>query len=443
MRENRARFLPLCLLVVLDLVLAPACVASKQRGLSEAPSFTREEPRPEAHVQLSPLPDGRLQLNFPMMAPDLALQQFSVELAREALTDYHDSLSLAQAQQFLPAETEGSARVLQSTRQKGWLHEQFLEGFGLPPFPPPELLEGSALLLALSLSPRYMPEGIRAAAMELFQDPAFLAGIATSLVFYALAWVAPEPFFSKAFAVSVTVALTLAFTVAELVHFGMVCLRLYQETRSARTREEIEAAAEHFGNYLGGVGLRVLVYVASRGVARTLPKLPPSGLLGQLAPRRFAVAGGPALSGATSVQATVADGSLVIAGVAAGTTHQTLRSACKDGSTRLTRHTWHHLATDKNEISAVHGGPWTPMFQVLFDKAGMSLDSLPNKVYLEDHVGPHPEEYHEEVYRRLSDALEGCNTRQDCKNQLVDELKKIATEVCTPGSRLNRLVTKT
>jgi hypothetical protein len=393
-------------------------------------------------VRVSPLSGGRMRLDFPRLAPDRALQRFSLELAREALTAYHESLVRSDVLQLLPLRRERTARARQPTAGERWLRGQFREGFGLPSSPLPETLDGSPLFLALSLSPQYMPEGMREAARELFGDPAFLAGIATGLVFYALAWVAPEPLFTKAFAMSVTIALTLAFTVAELAHFGAVCWRLYQSTRGARTRAEIEAAAEHFGKYLGGVGLRILVYVACRSVARALPKPPPGGLLAKLAPPRFAIAGAPNMGAATAVQVAVASGSVVVAGVAAGATAQTFRSACKDGSTKLARHAWHHLATDKNDISPARGGPWTPLFQALFKKAGLSIDAPENQVYLEDHGGPHPEAYHQEVYRRLKDAIEDCGTKQECKTKLMERLKKIAEEVCTRGSYLNRLATK-
>ncbi|HYO51331.1 AHH domain-containing protein [Archangium sp.] len=50
------------------------------------------------------------------------------------------------------------------------------------------------------------------------------------------------------------------------------------------------------------------------------------------------------------------------------------------------------IATNKNDKSDVSGGPWTPRYKRLFDKAGMSLDALANIVYLIGHIGPHPEE---------------------------------------------------
>jgi hypothetical protein len=72
----------------------------------------------------------------------------------------------------------------------------------------------------------------------------------------------------------------------------------------------------------------------------------------------------------------------------------------------------------------------------------MSLDDPANIVYLRDHKGPHPEEYHREIFKRLRDTLEGCRARTECRVRLVQELDKIAGEVCTPGSKLNKLVTR-
>lgn len=58
----------------------------------------------------------------------------------------------------------------------------------------------------------------------------------------------------------------------------------------------------------------------------------------------------------------------------------------------------HHIASDKFSTSANNGGPWTPRYQELFDKAGMSLDDAANKVRVPGHKGPHPQEYHEEIF---------------------------------------------
>jgi hypothetical protein len=117
-------------------------------------------------------------------------------------------------------------------------------------------------------------------------------------------------------------------------------------------------------------------------------------------------------------------------------------SACSDGSVKKKGYQHHHLATDKNEISAKRGGPWTPLFQRLFAKAGMDLDAAENVVYLKNHRGPHPEEYHDAVYTWLDTAMENCRNVSQCRAKLVRALRQLSDEVCTPGSKLHQLATK-
>ncbi len=105
-------------------------------------------------------------------------------------------------------------------------------------------------------------------------------------------------------------------------------------------------------------------------------------------------------------------------------------------------HNAHHLCTNKNDVSESSGGPWTPRFEKLFARAGMSLEDPANIVYLRDHKGPHPEAYHREIFRRLEEALGACRPRAECRAKLVDELDKIAADVCQQGSRLNKLATR-
>ncbi|HYO72087.1 MAG TPA: AHH domain-containing protein, partial [Archangium sp.] len=136
------------------------------------------------------------------------------------------------------------------------------------------------------------------------------------------------------------------------------------------------------------------------------------------------------------------DGTVVVTGVAAGTAASTMGSACTDGSESQEGYHWHHLATNKNEISAVYGGPWTPLFKRLFSRAGMSLDAAENLVYLKGHKGPHPEAYHEAVYDKLRAAISDCETVARCRLNLAKALRELADETCTPGSRLHRLLTR-
>lgn len=152
----------------------------------------------------------------------------------------------------------------------------------------------------------------------------------------------------------------------------------------------------------------------------------------------------------TRAQVSVADGTVVLMGVSAGTTASAVSSAvaasrttgaCRDESNKGDAR-GHHIATDKNDTAEVRGGPWTPKFKALFDRAGMSLDDPANIVHLTGHKGPHPEAYHVEIYDRLSDATSTCQTQLECKRKLIEALDEIAGDICKPGSRLNKLLTK-
>jgi len=101
----------------------------------------------------------------------------------------------------------------------------------------------------------------------------------------------------------------------------------------------------------------------------------------------------------------------------------------------------HHVCTDKNCVSTARGGPWTPRFQEMFDKAGMDMQDVLNRVRVPGHKGPHPEEYHNAVFQRLSDAVQGLDG-DAYRAAFQRELGAIRTEVATPGSVLNRLVVK-
>src|SRR5262245_2854144 len=101
----------------------------------------------------------------------------------------------------------------------------------------------------------------------------------------------------------------------------------------------------------------------------------------------------------------------------------------------------HHIATNKNWLSTARGGPWSPRFQKIFEKAGMTLEDAANKVRIPGHQGPHPEAYHQAIYDRLIAATSGLNG-QAYKERLIQELEKIAIEASTPGSPLNKLLTK-
>ncbi len=427
------------LALALWLLVPTACTTT----LEGAPSSELRRPPPKT-VRTSELPGVGLRLSFEPVAPDPMLEVLPVEHARALLGHLHTAVSPKQ---------KGKSRlrlVLASTGESEgtpaeWevrMRQEYLSRFGEALLPLPPSLETSRFSLALRLSPRYMGEGVREAARELFSSPVFLTSVALSVGVYFAAWLAPEPLFTKAFVVALTLRLSLLVGALELTHLAQACLRLYQEAEAARTVEQLEAAAEHFGKAMGGTALRTLMLVASLGLSKALPEVPEGGLRALLnVPRSAMPGGGPSLEGATAVT-MAADGTVLVAGVAAGTAASAVGSACADGSEKRDGYHWHHLATNKNDTSQVSGGPWTPRFEALFELAGMSLEASENLVYLKGHKGPHPAAYHQEVYKRLNEALGDCAPISQCKRKLVEALRKLANQACTPGSRIHQLLTE-
>jgi len=431
---------PRTVLAVL-LLLCLSCATSAERMRPKG----RRQAEPGA-VRASELPGGARRLSFEPVAPDLAVERLRVEEARTVLAAFHESFRLAQRPRTRNRLVLVSAGAGEGgpARWEQRLREEYVSRFGPPLLAMPQSLEQSRLYLALRLSPRYMGAGVREAAQELFSSPVFLTSVALSVGVYFAAWLAPEPLFTKAFVVGLTVRLAFLVGALELTQVAQACLRLYQEAEAARTVQELDAVAERFGKAMGGTALRVLMVVASMGLAKGLPQLPEGGVGALLGSPRYAMAGGElVMEGATTVQ-MVADGTIVVTGVAAGTAASSaVGSACADGSAKKEGYHWHHLATNKNKTSTSQGGPWTPVFEKLFAKAGMSLDAAENLVYLKGHQGPHPEAYHERVYEQLQVAVAHCRTQKQCQTALVEALRDLADELCTPGSWLHRVVTKT
>lgn len=100
----------------------------------------------------------------------------------------------------------------------------------------------------------------------------------------------------------------------------------------------------------------------------------------------------------------------------------------------------HHICTNKNCVSPFSGGPWTPRFRQIFDKAGMNLDDALNKIAVPGHKGPHPPEYHQAIFDRLTAATRGLNG-DAYRDALRQELGALGREIQTPGTILNHLVT--
>ncbi|WNG50872.1 hypothetical protein F0U60_47170 [Archangium minus] len=196
------------------------------------------------------------------------------------------------------------------------VRKEFLAGFGSGVLPLPDSAEGSPLWAALKMSPRFMGEGVREAAEELFNSPLFIHGVYLSVMLYFSAWLMPEPLFSKAFAATLTVRLAMVVGLVELARVAQACLRLHQEAQAARSPAQLEAASEHFGAAIGGVGFRVVVLVATMGMGRLLPDVPAGGIAGEVRSWSAALARGASV-GTVSTAQVVADGTIVVTGVSA------------------------------------------------------------------------------------------------------------------------------
>lgn len=225
-----------------------------------------------ASVRVEVLTRARVRLHFPPVGTDTSVQGFTREDARRVLQLFHEELAALEESKRRVAAV-GFVPVLahEASSVEGLLLRQYTERYGEPTVPLPDALLQSPLAMALRLSPKSMPEGIREGWEELVRDPAFLAGLMVSLAAYVVAWAAPEPVFPKAFAASVTVVLVSAFTLTELVHAGGVTLKLYLATRHARTLGELEEAARDFGQYAGGAALRVMAAAAKLNRLATQP----------------------------------------------------------------------------------------------------------------------------------------------------------------------------
>jgi hypothetical protein len=285
------------------------------------------------------------------------------------------------------------------------------------------------------------------ALKDLTDKDAMITLLATTGAVYFALWLAPEPLLSKGVAATLTVAL-IAYLGWDVVWSLVQSWRvLAKEVKEATSFDEIRNAGEKYGEVMGKNAARAFVMLAMAalgGTAHTLatklPTLPGSARAVLVGARQ----GGLRLAAAGEVEAVAVSSSGVVtieleSGVVAMTARGT--SAAATGPVGSEGHE-HHIATNKWWDSTSQGGPWSPKFQKLFDRAGMSLDDAANTVRVPGHKGPHPQEYHEEIYERLRAALGRCRSSQQCREALVGELRDLAREISTAGTPINNLVTR-
>jgi hypothetical protein len=291
-----------------------------------------------------------------------------------------------------------------------------------------------ALGLILALSP-----AVEAAAdvLQDFSSQAMTA-LLTGLSLYLLVLMAPEPI-SKGVALAMTLFLW-GYLGTELWGLLSATGRLWDETKNASTFHELHESSERYAQVLGPNTLRVLILLATwKAGARGKEAMTGSGLPRfPQAVQNAASAGRFRLPAAASEAeaVSVVEGRLVLTLPSGSVAVLAMQQQGEMGD-------FHHIATVENEKSILRGGPWTPKLKRFFDKAGMSMEDPANKVRIPGHKGPHPEEYHQEIFVRLRAAVETCQTTAQCRDALTRQLKHLAEELQRDGSRLNKLITRT
>ena len=247
----------------------------------------------------------------------------------------------------------------------------------------------------------------------------------------------PEPV-TKFIAAWATVALIFWVGAKTLYSLMDGWFRLMQEVQEATTFEQLRDAGEKFGRQFSREAAQAFAMLAmallthtAREFAQQLGTLPGSAQVSMQAEAQ----GGLLLSevGAVESVAVTAEGFSVVLAPGA--------MAMAAGGGRGGRTQKHHIGTVANRKSSLRGGPWTPLFEKLFARAGMRLQDAENIVPIRGHRGPHPQRYHEIVYERLDRALGDCRAVTECRESLIRELRDLAEEISTPGTELNQLVT--
>jgi hypothetical protein len=254
---------------------------------------------------------------------------------------------------------------------------------------------------------------------------------------YLILWSVPEPA-SKGLAAVMTASL-IAYVGVD-TFWGLIVgfQRLMEEADRATTFDELRDAGERYGKVMGRQAARAFTLLATvaigntaAGFASRVSALPGSAQ----ASMQASAQAGLALSAVGEVEAVAVTGGALTLTLAPGAV--AMVGATVDSEGHL-----HHIATDKWWNSTDHGGPWSPEFQKVFDKAGMSLNDPANIVRVQGHQGPHPKEYHQRILRRLREATAECRTLKQCREVLTAELQRLARQIATPGTELNKLVTR-
>ncbi|ATB33922.1 AHH domain-containing protein [Melittangium boletus] len=292
-------------------------------------------------------------------------------------------------------------------------------------------------MLAMALSKSPVLEEFEKALGEIVSMRAVmqaaLATVVTLLVLLAM----PEPV-TKFIAAWATVGLILWVGAKTLYNLITGWFQLMKEVKVATTFEQIREAGEKFGRLFSREAAQAFALVAmallthtAKGFAEQVGTLPGSAQVSMQAAAREGILLSE-VSAAESVMVTAEGFSVALA---PGAVAMAARGARGDRTEK------HHMATIANKKSTLRGGPWTPRFEDLFARAGMRLADRENIVPIMGHRGPHPQRYHDIVFRRLDEALGDCSSIAQCRARLLPAMDVLAKLISTPGTELNRLVT--
>ena len=301
---------------------------------------------------------------------------------------------------------------------------------------------------ALAMS--FALEAVIPEMMEAFKgmaDPeAIKASILWTMTIYAAMWLAPEPVFSKGLATAVTASFICYVGVDTFWTLIQGWRRMVEVAELAHSFSEIREAGGKYGRVMGKNAARAFALLLTAAIGQTassfsskvitLPGAAQASAVG-------AVRGGVRLAEVAQVEAVVVTADAVTIALAPNVVAATAQGMRGTASSPVDAEgPEHHIATDKWTDATHSGGPWTPKFQRIFDRAGMSLNDPANKVHVKGHQGPHPQTYHERVYERLDEATKGCGSIQQCQKVLTAELHRLARQISTKGTLLNKLVTR-
>ncbi|SEU34105.1 AHH domain-containing protein [Stigmatella erecta] len=358
-----------------------------------------------------------------------------------------DYLFLLRDQKLIPLETgtslegamtEAEQRLLH--RYKGWCRSaQGVQGDCLGG----ALVAGKYLDLqgrymwAMALSRSPLLEEFEKALGEQVSMRAVMQAATYTVVTLLVLLSLPEPV-TKFIAAWAAAALILWIGAQTLYTVVTGWFQLMEKVKVASTFEEIREAGETFGKVLSRESAQAFALIAmallthtAKGFAEQVGTLPGSAQVSMQAAGQE----GLLLSevGAVESVTVTAEGFLIALPPGA------VAMAAQGGRGGRTQK--HHIATIANRKSALRGGPWTPRFEKIFARAGMRLEEPDNIVPIQGHQGPHPQQYHRIVYRRLQEALGDCRSIAECRARLVPALEELSRKIATPGTELNRLVT--